>query len=169
MGKKNKLNVVTTASDFGFKLKNKILFNFDKANKLNNLLNKYFQKNLAILYYNFWIIKDNPDCILINFMYHGELSLPKKINYIYGYRTNRTMLNDDIWNFANSLFCVTLLKYSGVALLVMILMIFINEPLMSSWLPMAFMIFTLLIAIISVEKKLNEEFDNEGNRKSRRQ
>ena len=63
------------------------------------------------------------------------------------------MLNDDIWNFANSLFCVTLLKYSGVALLVMILMIFINEPLMSSWLPMAFMIFTLLIAIISVEKK----------------
>ena len=44
---------------------------------------KYFQKNLAILFYNFWIIKDNPDCILINFMYHGELSLPKKINYIY--------------------------------------------------------------------------------------
>ena len=94
---------------------------------------------------------------------------PKKINYIYGYRTNRTMLNDDIWNFAYSLFCVTLLKYSGVALLVMILMIFINEPLMNSWLPMAFMIFTLLIAIISVEKKLNEEFDNEGNRKSRKQ
>ena len=51
----------------------------------------------------------------------------------------------------------------------MILMIFVNEPLVSSWLPMAFMIFTLLIAIISVEKKLNEEFDNEGNRKSRRQ
>ena len=44
--KKNKLNVVTTASDFGFKLKNKILFNFDKANKLNNLLNKYFQKKI---------------------------------------------------------------------------------------------------------------------------
>ncbi len=79
---------------------------------------------------------------------------PKKINYIYGYRTNRTMLNDDIWNFANSLFCVTLLKYSGIGLLVMILMIFVNEPLMSSWLPMAFMIFTLLIAIISVEKKI---------------
>ena len=45
--KKNKLNVVTTASDFGFKLKNKILFNFDKANKLNNLLNKYFQKKFG--------------------------------------------------------------------------------------------------------------------------
>lgn len=44
--KKNKLNVVTTASDFGFKLKNKILFNSDKANKLNNLLNKYFQKKI---------------------------------------------------------------------------------------------------------------------------
>ena len=59
---------------------------------------------------------------------------PKKINYIYGYRTNRTMLNDDIWNFANSFFCVTLLKYSGIALLVMILMIFVNEPWMYIWL-----------------------------------
>jgi len=78
------------------------------------------------------------------------------------------MLNDDIWNFANSLFCITLLKYSGIALLVMILMIFINEPLMLLWLPMAFMIFTLLITIISVEKKLNEEFDNEGNRKTKK-
>ena len=50
----------------------------------------------------------------------------------------------------------------------MILMIFINEPLMLLWLPMAFMIFTLLITIISVEKKLNEEFDNEGNRKTKK-
>jgi hypothetical protein len=30
------------------------------------------------------------------------------------------------------------------------------------------MIFTLLITIISVEKKLNEEFDNEGNRKTKK-
>ena len=79
------------------------------------------------------------------------------------------MLNDDIWNFANSLFCITLLKYSGIALLVMILMIFINEPLMLLWLPMAFMIFTLLTAIISTEKELNKNFDDEGNKKTKKQ
>ena len=42
--KKENLKVVSTASDFGFKLKNKIMFNSIKAKKLNNLLNKYLQK-----------------------------------------------------------------------------------------------------------------------------
>jgi hypothetical protein len=31
---------------------------------------------------------------------------------------------------------------------------------------MAFMIFTLLIAVISTEKELNKNFDNEGNKKN---
>jgi len=73
-----------------------------------------------------------------------------------------------IFGTLQTVYCITLLKYSGISLLVMILMIFINEPLMLLWLPMAFMIFTLLITIISVEKKLNEEFDNEGNRKTKK-
>lgn len=42
--KKENLKVTSTASDFGFNLKNKILFNSNKAKKLNNLLNKYLQK-----------------------------------------------------------------------------------------------------------------------------
>jgi len=37
---------------------------------------------------------------------------------------------------------------------------------MNSWFSMAFMIFTLLIAIISTEKELNKNFDDEGNKKN---
>lgn len=94
---------------------------------------------------------------------------PKKINFIYGYRTPRTMLNEDIWNYANNLFCVSLLKYSGIAFLAMILMVFVNKSFVNRWLPMALMVFTLLITIVSIEKKLNKEFDEKGEKKSKKQ
>ena len=40
---------------------------------------------------------------------------------------------------------------------------------MNSWFSMAFMIFTLLIAVISTEKELNKNFDDEGNKKTKKQ
>ena len=76
------------------------------------------------------------------------------------------MQNNDIWSFANSLFGITLLKYAGVGFIAALLLTFINEALMNSWFSMAFMIFTLLIAVISTEKELNKNFDNEGNKKN---
>jgi len=93
---------------------------------------------------------------------------PKKINRIYGYRTYRTMRNNEVWNFANHVFSITLLKYSGISLAVALLLTYIGDSLMSSWLPMALMIFTLLISIISTEKRLNEKFDDQGNRKAKK-
>jgi len=90
---------------------------------------------------------------------------PKKINSIYGYRTYRTIQNNDVWTFANKLFGVTLLKYSGISFIAALILTFINEALMNSWFSMAFMIFTLLVAIISTEKELNKNFDDEGNKK----
>tara|TARA_B100000780_G_C20883841_1_gene351662 strand:+ start:192 stop:551 length:360 start_codon:yes stop_codon:yes gene_type:complete len=93
---------------------------------------------------------------------------PKKINSIYGYRTQRTMHNNDIWNFANGSFSVILLKYTGISFIAALVLTFLNPILMNSWFSMAFMIFTLLIAVISTEKELNEKFDNEGNRKTKK-
>jgi len=93
---------------------------------------------------------------------------PKKINSIYGYRTHRAMQNNDIWSFANSLFGITLLKYAGVGFIAALALTFINEALMNSWFSMAFMIFTLLIAVISTEKELSKNFDDEGNRKTKK-
>ncbi len=91
---------------------------------------------------------------------------PKKINSIYGYRTHRTMQNPIVWDFANKLFGITLLKYSGISFIAALALTFINEALMNSWFSMAFMIFTLLIAIISTEKELNKNFDDDGNKKN---
>jgi uncharacterized membrane protein len=94
---------------------------------------------------------------------------PKKINSIYGYRTHRTIQNNDVWSFANKLFAVILLKYSGISFIAALVLTFINEALMNSWFSMAFMIFTLLVAIIGTEKELNKNFDDEGNRKVKKQ
>jgi|TARA_R110000787_G_scaffold6697_10_gene23308 uncharacterized membrane protein len=93
---------------------------------------------------------------------------PKKINSIYGYRTHRTMQNKDIWVYANGSFSVTLLKYTGISFIAALVLTLVNPGLMNSWFPMAFMIFTLLISVISTEKALNENFDEDGNRKTKK-
>ncbi len=93
---------------------------------------------------------------------------PKKINSLYGYRTHRTMLNKEIWDFSNQFFSKILLKYSGICFLVALVLAYLNPELMVSWVPMALLIFTLLICIISTEKALNEIYDKEGNKKSRK-
>ena len=44
---------------------------------------RYYQKNTAQLFYSYWIKKDKPTHVLINFLYHGEACLPKNLNYYY--------------------------------------------------------------------------------------
>jgi len=44
---------------------------------------KYYQRESSKLFYYFWIKKDNPFCVLLNFLYHGESFLPSNLNYIY--------------------------------------------------------------------------------------
>jgi len=78
------------------------------------------------------------------------------------------MQNDDIWNFSNSLFNKTLLKYASISFAAAMILAYLNPELMTSWFPMAFLFFTLLICIITTEKALNQNFDKEGNRISKR-
>ena len=93
---------------------------------------------------------------------------PKKINNFYGYRTPRTIQNQDIWEFANSVFNKTLLSYSAIGFLASMLLTYLYQNLMDSWFPMAFLFFTLLVCIIKTENLLNQYFDKEGNRKPKR-
>lgn len=90
---------------------------------------------------------------------------PKKINSLYGYRTHRTMTNEGIWNFANSFFNKTLVKYSSMSLAAALILAYLYPALMTSWFPMAFLFFTLLVVILSTENELNKHYDKEGNPK----
>lgn len=89
---------------------------------------------------------------------------PKKINQLYGYRTQRTMANEDVWNFANALFNKTLITYSSISLVAAMALAYLYPDLMTSWFPMGFLFFTILVCIITTENALNQNFDKEGNR-----
>jgi uncharacterized membrane protein len=87
---------------------------------------------------------------------------PKKINKIYGYRTFRTMQNDEIWSFANTTFNKNLLIYAGISFLAGLLYASISKNI--SWQPMVLVMLTLVVCIIKTEKSISEIYDDEGNR-----
>ena len=88
---------------------------------------------------------------------------PKKINGLYGYRTNKTIKNDIIWQYANSFFGRHLLLYAGVSFFCALLLAFINPII--SWQPMAIMLLAIAVTVIKTEQELFNNFDEEGKRK----
>lgn len=90
---------------------------------------------------------------------------PKKINVLYGYRTNKSMKNEDIWQFANSFSAKQMLIYSAISFVFAMLLVYLKPTI--SWQPMAIMLLSLGVSIIKTEQALNKNFDEEGNRKSK--
>jgi uncharacterized membrane protein len=90
---------------------------------------------------------------------------PKKINSLYGYRTHKSMLNDDIWQFANTIFNKTLISYATVSFLVALLLAYLNPEMMTGWAPMALLFFTVIVCIYKTEQEIKKHFDDEGKRK----
>lgn len=88
---------------------------------------------------------------------------PKKINALYGYRTNRSMLNQDIWDFANSFCTKQFLMYSGISFIAALVFAYLAKEI--SWQPMALMILSLAVSVIKTEQALTKNFDEEGKRK----
>ena len=88
---------------------------------------------------------------------------PKKINALYGYRTNKSMLNDDIWKFANQFFTKQLLVYTAISFVAALLFIYFSPKI--SWQPMTLMVLSLAVSVIKTEQTLSKNFDDEGKRK----
>jgi len=88
---------------------------------------------------------------------------PKKINTFYGYRTNKSGQNQDIWDFANALFHKNLVIYSALSLLAGLLFAFL-VPEKTTWQPMVLVLLSLLVCIIKTERALKENFTDEGER-----
>lgn len=86
---------------------------------------------------------------------------PKKINWWYGYRTKRSMENQEKWDFAQRVGAENMMKYSSIPFLTTILGFLIDKQ----HLVLSFgiiMISTLLWAFFSIyktETKLKSEFD----------
>ncbi|WP_299626423.1 SdpI family protein [uncultured Tenacibaculum sp.] len=90
---------------------------------------------------------------------------PKKINSFYGYRTPRTMQNQNIWDFANNFFNKQFLIYAGVSLVGAFLLAIINPKI--TWQPMILLVLCLAVSVVKTEQELNKFFDKEGKKKKK--
>lgn len=98
---------------------------------------------------------------------------PKDINGVYGYRTMRSMQNQETWDFAHQV-CGRVWRKVGLILLIatfimnFILYFMKNSISMDIEFCLSIEIFVqtfiLLLSIIPVEKALKNNFDDKGNR-----
>ena len=97
---------------------------------------------------------------------------PKKINYIFGYRTDMSMKNRETWEFAHKhigkLWFRLGLLLIPITVIPMLFVIGNSENVVATvGLIVSFInTVTLIIPIFFTEKALNKAFDKDGNRKA---
>ena len=91
---------------------------------------------------------------------------PKKPNYIYGYRTRRTMSNQNIWDYANKIGARMIILAGWLVMVIGVLSTYLF-PDESILITAAAMVITLLAGYYFCELDLNRHFDREGNTKAK--
>ena len=113
---------------------------------------------------------DNPLFLIpsssgIIFMLAGFIMLkfpPKKINSLYGYRTNSSMKNQERWDFSQKYSAIEMIKLGGLLTLSAIIGIIYNpNGKIGMFLGLGLMIFMVILLLIRVEKAIKNKFKNE--------
>lgn len=93
---------------------------------------------------------------------------PKSINYLIGYRTRRSMINQETWNFANRTMGRIWITWSLLLLIPSILVLFFLktrvEQNLETWIVVLTLVqlAVLILSIIPVERALKAKFDDKG-------
>ncbi|MFC4636428.1 SdpI family protein [Dokdonia ponticola] len=97
--------------------------------------------------------------------YYYRKNPPKKINHFYGYRTRRSMANQEIWDVANRQSAKDLWR---VALATMIsgLILLPFETTPKVFIQLGVLLLGIGIAVWHTEKELDKTFDKNGNKQS---
>ncbi len=105
------------------------------------------------------------DCVLmLGLSWYYKKYPPKEINEIYGFRTRRTMANQDIWDAANRRNAQDLWKFAIYLTVFSIALIVLHVPY-AFFLHMGALLIGLAIAIYASIQYLDRHFDKKGNRK----
>ncbi len=82
---------------------------------------------------------------------------PKKINFIYGYRTLRSMKNQKNWDFAQKYSSFTLFYLSIIMVISSLLsLLMIHQLFLSMWLGLSEVLLTVFILLWKVEKAIQQ-------------
>lgn len=103
--------------------------------------------------------------MLVAFGYYWQLRPPKKINWFYGYRTRRSMANQQIWDFSNKI-GAQMFKMVGLVSLVLSVPCYFLLP-ESTGIVASFIIVIIGIGVgmYRCETKITRYFDKNGNPK----
>ena len=89
---------------------------------------------------------------------------PKKINDLYGYRTKRSMRNQDCWDFANRYSIRFMWKTSLLTCIVQAIGVKSLDEGVALLTTIIVLVTTLIYIVYLTEKALKNTFDKEGNR-----
>lgn len=98
--------------------------------------------------------------IILGYFY--KLYPPKKINHFYGYRTSRSMKNQQVWDYANKISADAII-YVGVITTIFGLIPLFLDLQHAILIPAIVLVIGLLLSFIYCEKQLNKKFDKKGN------
>lgn len=103
--------------------------------------------------------------LMILLMYLFYAFPPQQTNSIYGYRTNRSMQNQEVWRFANNTSAKYMLFISLLTTIMQTLFILMGYR-SADGLLISFAILLLFLGwgIWKTEKALNKYFDKNGNK-----
>ena len=110
-------------------------------------------------------------CLMIVFGIVFARKVPKNINIWYGYRTARSMKNEDTWQFAHRHLGRSWRVAGGILLVVSVLpMIAVvgrddDTVGLMSLLITAVQLVVMIASIVPTERALKKTFDDQGNRK----
>src|SRR5690554_1828821 len=87
---------------------------------------------------------------------------PKKINSLYGYRTNSSMKNQSRWDFAQKYSSKEMIKLGFVLMITSIIGLITNFDILTNiFLGLGLMILIVIILIFRVEKAIKTKFSDE--------
>ena len=87
---------------------------------------------------------------------------PKKINHLYGYRTQRSMKNQSTWEAANTYSTLVFFKISLYSFLIPVALYFLY-PQLNVLITIITNTLLLLYVLYATEKDLKTRFDTQGN------
>jgi len=102
-----------------------------------------------------------PGLLLMIFSWYYKVHPPKNINFIYGYRTRKSMRNQETWKFGNSI-GAKMMFYVDMSTLVVGTSTYFISPLWSFGISSFFLIVAMFVGIFWCEQQLAANFDKKG-------
>lgn len=102
--------------------------------------------------------------VLYGYLYKNIAS--KKLSYFFGYKTARTQLSKETWEYANKRVGKMWMKLGGIytAIVIIIVILFPSQRQNPSLIIIALALIVSIIPFPMVQKELKEKFDDNGKK-----